>query len=1191
MACPRCGAENGAGSKFCSQCGAAMARTCAICATPLGPDAKFCNECGTPVDTASAATAGPTPLSVGQPSIAVAATAERRRVSVLFADLVGFTPLSEKRDAEEVRELLTTYFETCRALVTRYGGVVEKFIGDAVMAVWGAPVAHEDDAERAVRAALDLVDAVAALGTEIGAPGLQARAGVLTGDAAVTLGADAQGMVAGDLVNTTSRIQAEAQPGAVLVGDATRDATEAAVVYEDTGEHSLKGKAEPVRLWRALRVVAMRGGALKSEGLEAPFVGRDRELRQIKDLLHASAEERKAHLVSVVGIAGIGKSRLSWEFFKYVDGIAELVYTHRGRCLAYGEGVTYWALAEMVRMRANIVEGEEVASARAKLQACLATYLSDAEERRWVEPRLAQLLALEDHATQEREDLFSAWRLFFERLADQHPTVLLFEDMQWADTSLLDFIEYLLEWSRNHPLYVVTLARPELVDRHPTWGAGKRNFTSVFLEPLRASAMEQLLDGLVPGLPDELREQILQRAEGVPLYAVETVRMLLDRGLLDRAGSIYRLTGPVEDLAVPQSLHGLIAARLDGLRPEARRVLQDAAVLGKTFTLPALAVVSGVPGEELQPMLSELVHKEMLSLQADPRSPERGQYGFLQDLVRRVAYETLSKRDRKEKHLAVAAWFENLWTGEEGDVVEVVASHYLEAYNLAPEDPDAEAVKERAADVLSRAGERAASLAANAEAERYFDQAAQLVGQPRRKAEMYERAGQMAWSAGRNAVAIEHLERAIAIYEGEHLTHPAARALSRLGIVESVSGQLDQSVQRMERAFAVLADDPPDEDLATLAVRLGSLLHFKGDTETAAKRTETALDIAEKLGLPEILSQALNVKAIFATRRRHNEEAMALFAHALKLGLDSDLSTATIRAHFNLADLLCQKDRYIEALDHYRNALTLSQKIGDRSYERGTIGELAFNLMLVGEWDEAAQFAAGVSEDEMRSAPADALSLLAFGEMYVHRGQLAEFEKLLSWVEQLAASDDWQAHTAYLSSRACLRRAQGRYSEALADAEEAITVTAELGGPGHQNVKCGFPEACESAFALNNLAKVDELLGFVDRLGPGERPRYLRAQASRFRARLANASGDASAVEPCFDEAEQLFRQVGTVFWLAVTQSEHAEWLRSSGGSPKAEPLASEARRVFERLGAIVWLDRLRRTLETAEVPAAVSVL
>ncbi len=338
-------------------------------------------------------------------------------------------------------------------------------------------------------------------GVEIEEPALQVRAGVLTGEAAVTLGAEAQGMVAGSLVNTASRIQSEASPGTVLVGDATRAASEAAVVYADAGERTLKGVSEPVQLWRALRVVALRGGAEKSEGLEAPFIGRDRELRLMKDLFHASAEEHKAHLVSVVGIAGIGKSRLCWEFFKYIDGISDVVYTHRGRCLAYGEGVTYWALAEMVRMRAGISEAEDTATALKKLQACLTEFLPDDDERRWVQPRLAHLLALEEHATQERDELFSAWRLFFERLADQEPTALVFEDMQWADTSLLEFIESLLEWSRNHALFVVTIARPELIERHSSWGAGKRNFTSVFLEPLASDAMERAARRARPGPP------------------------------------------------------------------------------------------------------------------------------------------------------------------------------------------------------------------------------------------------------------------------------------------------------------------------------------------------------------------------------------------------------------------------------------------------------------------------------------------------------------------------------------------------------------------------------------------------------------------------------------------------------------------------------------------------------------------
>jgi len=1104
-------------------------------------------------------------------------TAERRLVSVLFADLVGFTALSEKRDAEEVRELLTRYFDTCRSVVSRYGGVVEKFIGDAVMAVWGAPAAHEDDAERAVRAALDLIEAVVALGGEIGESGLQARAGVLTGAAAVTVGADAQGMVAGDLVNTASRIQAEAAPGTVLVGDATRGATEAAVVYEDLGERTLRGKAEPVRLWRALRVVAMRGGAQKSEGLEAPFVGRDRELRLIKDLFHASAEQRKAHLVSVVGIAGIGKSRLCWEFWKYIDGIAERVYTHRGRCLAYGEGVTYWALAEMVRMRAGITEAEDPASALAKLQACLIESLPDAEERRWVEPRLAQLLALEERGAQEREDLFSAWRLFFERLADKQPTVLVFEDMQWADTSMLEFIEYLMEWSRTHALYVVIAARPELVDRHPTWGAGKRNFTSVFLEPLAATAMEQLLDGLVPGLPDELREQILRRAEGVPLYAVETVRMLLDRGLLERSGSAYRLTGPVEDLEVPQSLHGLIAARLDGLRPDARRVLQDAAVLGKTFTLASLAAVSGVPPAELQPMLAELVRKEVLSVQADPRSPERGQYGFLQDLVKRVAYETLSKRDRKERHLAVAAWYESSRGGDEGDVVEVIAAHYLEAYNIAPQDPDADHVKNRAADVLSQAGERAASLAANAEAEHYFEKAAELAGASARQADLLDRAGAAAWKTGRGDAASQLWERAIEIYESEGKSHAAARVSAQVGRVESWRGHPDQALQRMERAYAVLANDPPDGDLALLADALGVRHFFMGDGEKAIRLNGKALDIAEALWLPEVLSMALNTKATIARRAGHSEEALALLEHSLKLALDNDLQTAAFRAYNNLADAYSGKDRYSDALPLLRDLLALARKVGDRVYERSAIAELTHVLMRLAEWDEASQLASSIVGSELHEVGSESLSLLTFAETYIHRGQLQEFEKLISTFEGMATSDDMQERSLYLAARACLRRARGNFDDALSDADEAVSVGLKVGGAQQQSVKTAFVEAVESAFSLGDHNKVRELIGWVDGLNPGERPTYLRAHAARFRARLGGIGGPGS-VESAFNEAEETFAKIGMPFWFAVTQLEHAEWLLANGQQPDTKPMLAEAVQVFERLHARPWLDRVRQS-------------
>ena len=604
MNCSRCGAENRSGRKFCSACGGPLAVVCPACGTANEQGDRFCGDCGASLPADAAAARNPAP---GLKPELEPASSERRLVSVLFADLVGFTTLSEARDAEEVRELLTGYFDACRKLITRYGGVVEKFIGDAVMAVWGTPVAQEDDAERAVRAALDLVAAVAALGQEAGAPDLRARAGVLTGEAAVTLGSTNEGMVAGDLVNTASRVQSAAEPGSVFVGESTRRTTDVAIAYEDAGMFELKGKAEPVRLWRALRVVAGMGGAMKSHGLEAPFVGRDRELRLVKELFHTSADEGKAQLVSVMGIAGIGKSRLGWELYKYVDGLQQDFFWHRGRCLAYGEGVTYWALVEMIRGRAEIVEGEEAASAAAKLHATVEQIIPDAEERRWVEPRLAHLLGLEERAVPDRENLFAAWRLFIERMSEQDPVILLFEDMHWADDSLLDFIEYLLEWSRNHPVFVIALARPELAEKRPTWGAGSRNATSLSLEPLPQAAMQKLMAGLVPGLPDELRDKILERAEGVPLYAVETVRMLLDRGLLVQEGAAYKPTGPIESLEVPETLHALIASRLDGLAADERRVVQSGSVLGKTFTRQALGVLSGWDESDLEPILASLV--------------------------------------------------------------------------------------------------------------------------------------------------------------------------------------------------------------------------------------------------------------------------------------------------------------------------------------------------------------------------------------------------------------------------------------------------------------------------------------------------------------------------------------------------------------------------------------------------------
>jgi predicted ATPase/class 3 adenylate cyclase len=1102
-------------------------------------------------------------------------------VSVLFADLVGFTALSESRDAEETRDLLSRYFELARTLIARYGGTVEKFIGDAVMAVWGTPVATESDAERAVRAALDLVASVPELD-----PALQARAGVLTGEAAVTIGAEGEGMVAGDLVNTASRIQSAAEPGTVLVGEVTRRASEQAIVYESAGEQRLKGKAEPVALWRALRVVSGRGGALKSAGLEAPFVGRQRELKLIKELFHGCAAERRAHLVSVTGIAGIGKSRLAWEFYKYFDGIVEQVYWHRGRCLAYGEGVAYWALADMVRMRCQIAEDEQPDSARSKLRATLQEHLLDPEERAFVEPRLAHLLGLEEAGGGDRQDLFAAWRLFFERLADVSPTVLAFEDLQWADTSLLDFVEYLLEWSRDYPLYVITLARPELQERRPGWGAGQRNFSSLYLEPLSQEAMEELLEGLAPGLPERLRAQILARAQGVPLYAVETVRMLLDRGLLAQDGPVYTPTGEIGTLEVPETLHALIAARLDGLSGQERRRLQDGAVLGKTFTVRALAALADSPAEDLEPLLAGLVRKEVLGVQADPRSPERGQYGFLQDLVRHVAYETLSKRERKTRHLAAAEHLQSVFADQD-EIAEVLASHYLAAFEAAPEAEDAPAIRARAREMLARAGERAGSLGAPEEGRRYYEQAAALADALLLQAELLEQAGRLAIQANEPLEAREQLERAIALYTEAGDERAGARASAALAEVDYGEGRMEEAAARLEQAVLQLEQGTPSGELAAALAQLGRTRVLGGHGEDAAAPLELALTLAERLQLPEVFVEALTSKALVLLNQGRMAEGRILLEAAAARAHAEQLYASALRAENNLGVVLASLDRYAEALEVLERALALARRRGDRRWESHLRTGGIEGLFLLGRWEEALPIAA--EEEPLVTSEAARGQLLSVALIHCERGDVEPARALLAAAGALRESDNPQTRASHAGAEARLLRAEGRQAEALAAGEHALATLGEL-AITDLNVKYGLVEATEAALAIPDLDKAEELLAIQESLDPGQLTPLLQANSARLRARLDAARGDHDQVDDRFHSAASVFREFGLVFHLAVTQLEHAEWLTTQKRSDEAQPLLSEARQTFEQLQATPWLERTAQVLPTGhEAEAAIS--
>jgi class 3 adenylate cyclase len=943
LTCANCGTQNEPGRKFCLECGQRLGIACPACGTQNTASAKFCGECGTALAGAGQPAEGPMAASAPVTTPAIEPVAERRLVSVLFVDLVGFTSASEQRDAEDTRELLSRYFELARGSVDRHGGTIEKFIGDAVMAVWGTPTAHEDDAERAVRAALDLVSGVPALD---GGSGLRARAGVLTGEAAVTIGAEGQGMVAGDIVNTASRLQSAAVPGTVLVGEATRRAASGAIAFEEVGPQDLKGKEAPVQAWRAVAVVARRGGQGRAAALEPPFVGRDEELRLLKDQFHATAREGKPRLVTIIGQAGIGKSRLAWELEKYLDGVVETVLWHEGRSPSYGEGISYWALAEIVRGRAGISESEEPEASRTKLAEMLATLPLEPAEQRWIEPRLTGLLGLDELPGESREELFAAWRTFFERLAQTGTVMLVLWDLQWADQGLLDFLEHLLTWARSSPIFVLAEARPELLERRPGWGSNVRTSTSIHLEPLSEADMRLLLTGIAPGLPEEALVSIIERAEGVPLYAVETIRMLIDRGTLVADGDQLQLAGELPPLAVPETLHALIAARLDALGAEERGVVTDAAVLGLSFTVPSLQGISGISSEVLTQQLDALVRREIMVLDVDPLSSERGQYRFIQGVVREVAYQSLAKRDRRAKHLAAARYFESL--GED-ELTGVLASHYLSAYRASPAGGEADALAAQARVALRAAADRATALHAPHGALEYLEQALEVTVDPIEQAALHERASPAAGTAGRLDAADLHARAAEDVY---------LAIGDRLGVLRARTAQAFVKLQEhgdaaagdiLREALADVSDLPTAPEIVEAQAELARALMLQSNPESIVWCDRVLEN--PKVATPRVLVNTLITKGSILTMLGRMAEAEAILTGSVVLADRLGDPFSMLRARNNAAEILASQ-QMAALLAMARELYEIAQRFGNRTWIHQAIGAGLSASLQSGAWDD-----------------------------------------------------------------------------------------------------------------------------------------------------------------------------------------------------------------------------------------------
>ena len=1074
-------------------------------------------------------------------------------MSVLFVDLVGFTPFAEERDAEQVRETLDLYFGIARLAIERHGGTIEKFIGDAVMAVWGTPTAHEDDAERAVRAALELVDSVRSMGQ-----GIEARAGILTGEAAVTLGAEGQGMVAGDLVNTASRLQSVAQAGTVLVGEATMRAAQAAVGFEPVGPQELKGKSAPVAAFRATRVVANRGGQSRSEVIEAPFVGREEELRQLKDLLHTATRDPRVRLVSITGPAGIGKSRLTWEFEKYVDGLVETIFWHRGRSPAYGEGITFWALGEMVRRRAELSETDDEATTRTRIAATVAGFVPDADERTWIEHSLLTLLGVEPVPPGGGDTLFAAWRVFFERIAARGTTVLVFEDLQWADNGLLDFIEHILEWSRNLPLMVITLSRPELIERRPGWGSGHRFVTALTLEPLNDDDLRQLLAGLAPGLPPATVSAILGRADGIPLYAVEIVRMLVAGGKLHAVDGVYEPTGELGVIAVPETLRSLVASRLDALDPADRTLLQYASVLGQRFTLPALATVFGIPAEQLEPRLRFLSRREYLDVEVDPRSPERGQYGFVQSLIREVAYGTLVRRDRRSHHLAAARYYEALGDDE---LAGVLATHYLAAHAASAEGAERDAIAVQAKRSLRGAGERAAMLGGHEQAITFLGQALGLTKDESERADLLALSAVSAIASGHVQLAAQHAREAIAIYNELGDESAVLDTSALLGRILIDSSQLKDAVHELE---VTVEQHPGQLDGAAGAMVLATLARAYMrvvDDERAIVAADRALRVAERLNLELVIAEALVNKASALATLGRRRESRALHEMGLQIAIDIGAIELELRARNNLAAGIYEDDP-ARAIELVMQSIDIARRMGQAGLFQWQVGAATMYMYSAGEdWDGPLALAEATLG--LAIAPGDRARIVATTAIYrVSRGEdgraaIAEARSAAEGLDevQLNATISWaEGLAAYLD---------GDAAGSAQHAHRAVALWHDFG-------VAILPVAARAAAVTGDRARFEELAREIEAdARSGVLPSEMKAWAKAVRAALDGHAEEAVAqLLPIADKLR------ATGFHLAEAET-LLDAVRFAPGDPRASTWAGRAREIFSKLKARPYLARL----------------
>jgi len=1142
MTCPACGAENQVDHKFCSTCGASLAPTCSSCGATAPAGSRFCPTCGSPLEGSA------TPQSLGGE--------ERKVISVLFADLVGFTAHTEQSDPEDVRARLTIYHRHIREDVERFGGRIEKLMGDGAFAVFGVPTAHEDDPERAVRAALRIQQSVDRLNGEHSDLALAVRIAVTTGRAVVQLEStdqDREGII-GDVVNTASRLQSVAAPGAVVVDERTYVASRGAIGYRPLDAVMVKGKEQPISIWEAAGARSRFGVAVDDEAT-TPFIGRTTELSMLVDAFERTVRQRAVQLVTITGEPGVGKSRLLREFRGVIDGRSDLAWWRQGRCPPYGEGITFWALGEVVKAHAGILESETAGEALGKLRTAVVALVDDPARAEWIEARLGPLIgagASGDAA--EQAELFKAWLQFFESLAARNPLILLIEDAHWADRSMLDFLEYLIDWAIDSPILLILTARPELFTDHPEWGGGKRNAATIALSPLSDTDAATLLTAMLPRsvMPAEAQQTILERCGGNPLYVTEFVRYAADRGVLDDIGA-------GEEIPLPDSVQALIAARLDLLDKNDKAVLQAAAVVGRVFWTAVLSSMR--PDLDVRAALRRLVTRELVRPVRESSMRGQEEHKFFHSLIQDVAYGQIPRAERASLHEAAGRWLEAVSGERAVDVAELLAHHLTQAVDLGGAGGD---LTERAYRFLMLAGDRARELDAGRGAT-YYRRAVEIASRPVDEARALVELSDVAQDKD---LLESSLETAYSLFERLSDHEGMALARARLARIVWWRGDAENADRLGAEALRLVADRPTSAAKAEVMEAYAANRFLRGKAEEAIDAAERARPVVDAAGSVRDQVGLLFARggALCDLGDRGGLDDLHL---ALRLASERNLTKMAITAANNLATVVGWMDGPTAGLGYVDDALEIADERGyvaNADWIRMTKCEL---LVPAGRWDEVLDLTEEVLVRD-RELGGSQTSKMANGHrasVLFYRGREEEARHLaLDTLEGARDIKDQQSLAPALAFSIIVAFDAGRTDEArrLIDEYEAATADA----PAFRAGTIG--DIAKIVVDLRGPTRLEGLIAGMLEIGV-----HGAASMARSKGHVAAANGQLDAAVSEFLRSIDTAERAGATFHATLARIEAGRYLFGAGRRAEAEPLLDAARDAAEEMRATKLLAEI----------------